>query len=61
MQTYITNEVTKGKTIPGKALKVPGGWAPKFQDNRHMEVVTLSALSTGRLYPPGNIPGTHFC
>jgi len=25
-----------------------------------MKVVRLSALSTGRLYPPGNIPGTHF-
>ena len=24
-------------------------------------MVMLSALSTGRLYPPGNIPGTHFC
>jgi len=23
-----------------------------FQDNRHMEVVRLSALRTGRLYPP---------
>ena len=21
----------------------------------------MSALCTGRLYPPGNIPGTHFC
>ena len=21
----------------------------------------LSALRTGRLYPPGNTPGTHFC
>ena len=35
--------------------------APRFQDNRHMKVVRLSALCTGRLYPPGNIPGTHFC
>jgi hypothetical protein len=26
-----------------------------------MKVVRLSALGTGRLYPPGNIPGTHFC
>jgi hypothetical protein len=29
-----------------------------------MKVVRLSALCTGRLYPPpppGNIPGTHFC
>jgi hypothetical protein len=25
-----------------------------------MKVVTLSALHTGRLYPPGNIHGTHF-
>jgi hypothetical protein len=35
--------------------------APRFQDNRHMKVVRLSALHTGRLYSPGNIPGTHFC
>ena len=26
-----------------------------------MKVVRLSALRTGRLYTPGNIPGTHFC
>jgi len=24
----------------------------RFQDNRHMKLVTLSALHTGRLYPP---------
>jgi hypothetical protein len=35
--------------------------APRFLDNRHMKGVRLSALSTGRLYPPVNIPGTHFC
>jgi len=34
--------------------------APGFQDNRHMKVVSLLALSTGRLYLPGNIPGTNF-
>ena len=34
---------------------------PRFQDNRHMKVVRLSALRIGRLYPSGNIPGTHFC
>jgi hypothetical protein len=33
---------------------------PRFQDNRHMNVVRLSPLRTGRLYAPGNIPGTHF-
>jgi hypothetical protein len=26
--------------------------APRFQDNRHMKVVRLSALLTGSLYPP---------
>ena len=26
-----------------------------------MKVVRLSDLRTGRLYPPGSIPGTHFC
>jgi len=25
--------------------------APRFQDNRHMKVVRLSALHTGRSYP----------
>jgi len=31
--------------------------APKFRD----KVVRLSALRTGHLYPPGNIPRAHFC
>jgi len=35
--------------------------APISQDSQHMKVVRLSALRTGRLYPPQNIPGTHFC
>jgi hypothetical protein len=34
--------------------------ALRFQDSRHMKVERLSDLHTGRLYPPGNIPGTHF-
>ena len=33
---------------------------PRFHDNRHIKVVRLSALRTGRLYLPGNIPGTRF-
>jgi hypothetical protein len=28
---------------------------PIFQDNRHMKVVSLSSLRTGRFYPPVNI------
>ena len=34
--------------------------APRFRDSLHMTVVR-SAVCTGHLYPPGNIPGTHFC
>jgi hypothetical protein len=33
---------------------------PEFLDSLHMKVVKLFAPSTGRLYPPGHIPGTHF-
>jgi hypothetical protein len=33
----------------------------EFQEVRHMKVVRLSALRTGRLLPPGNIPGIHLC
>ena len=53
------------KSNPSTVLDRPWGFqeveAPRFQDSRHMKVVRLSALRTGRLYPPGNIPGTHFC
>jgi len=35
--------------------------APRFHDNQYVKVVSLSALRIGRLYSPGNIPGTHFC
>ena len=34
---------------------------PEFLDNRHMNVTRLSARHTGRLNPPGDTPGTHFC
>jgi len=38
---------------------LPDAEAPRFQDNRHMKAVRLSALCTVRLYTQGNIPGTH--
>jgi hypothetical protein len=57
----------KGK---GKAIRIqartdmPRGFqeveTPRFHDNRHMKVVTLSALHTGCLFPLGNIPGAQF-
>ena len=43
--------IVKGK---GKAIPLQGFQeveAPRFQDNRHMKVVRLSALRIGRLYP----------
>jgi hypothetical protein len=53
------------KSNPITGLDRPLGFdeveAPRFPYNRHMKAVRLSALRTGRLYPPENIPGTHFC
>ena len=52
-------------TIPLQAWSDPEGSRklrlPQFQDNRHTRVASLSALCTGHLYPPGDIPDTHFC
>ena len=44
-------EVKQYLCRPGQAQSVPGGWGSRFHDNRHMKVVRLSALRTGRLYP----------
>jgi len=44
------------KSNPITGLDRPWGFqedkVPRFQDNQHMKVVRLSALRTGRLYPP---------
>jgi hypothetical protein len=34
---------------------------PEFLDSRHRKMVRLWTLHAGHLYPPGDIPGTHFC
>ena len=50
--------------VPITGLDRPRGFqdaeAPRFQGNRNVEVVSLSTLYTGRMYPQGNIPGNHF-
>jgi hypothetical protein len=55
----------KAKAIPLQALTGPEGSRRLrllgFLDSRHVKVVRLSALRTGRLYPPGKIPGINFC
>ena len=63
-ESYDSQPIKK-KSNPITGLDRPRGFqeseAPRFQDNRHMKVVRLSAQLTGRLYPPGNNLGTHFC
>ena len=55
----------KGKAIPVQAWTSPEGSrtlrSSDFEDTRHMKGLTLSALLTGRPFPPGSIPDTHFC
>jgi len=55
----------KGKAIQLQAWTDPESSRkmrlPDLKTIGTKKVVRLSALSTGRLYPPGNIPGTHFC
>ena len=52
----MTTTTTKRYNNPITVLDRPRGFqeveVPKFQDNRHMKVVGLFAIRTGRLYPP---------
>jgi hypothetical protein len=61
---YIYIYMCIGKAIPVQTWTRPWGFqeakAPRFLSNWHTKVVRLSVLRTGRLYPAGNIPGTHF-
>jgi hypothetical protein len=65
LQGSITEGKGKGKTIPVHAYYRRRGFQesedPRFRDNRQMNLASLSALCTSRLYPPKNIPGTHLC
>jgi len=54
----------KGKSVPLEAWTVPeGSRKVRFPDfvTTAQDGGRLSALRTGRLYPPGNAPGTHIC
>ena len=54
----------KGKAVPLQAWSGPEGSRKlRFPDfmTTAQDGGRLSALRTGRLYPPGNTPGTHFC
>jgi hypothetical protein len=58
---YVKVNVKQSHYRHGQAIRVQDVEAPRFLDNRHIKVVRLSALRTGRFYPPENTPGTHFC
>ena len=55
-------QLSKGKATPVQP------WAgnersrrSRLPDFKTIGTLRLLALRSGRLYPPGNIPGTHFC
>jgi hypothetical protein len=54
----------RDSAIPVLVYYRPTGYqefeSPDFRDNRHMKVARLSAVGTGRLYPTGDVPRTHF-
>jgi len=52
--------IGKGQRIAVQTWSGPEVQAPRFQDNRHKNVLRLSAVPTGHLYLQENIPGTHF-
>jgi hypothetical protein len=59
----IQDSKVKGKTLLLQAWNGPEGSRKlRFPDfvTTAQDGGRLSALSTGRLYPPGNVPGTHF-
>jgi hypothetical protein len=53
MFTHSLGQCLESKSNPITALDRPLGFQEvEVIDNRHMKVVRLSALRTGRLYPP---------
>ena len=44
---------------PWQGLRVPGVWGHQISRQSAHKVVRLSAPHTGRIPPPGNIPGTN--
>jgi hypothetical protein len=46
----------------GQTLRVAGSWGSQIsRQSAHEGGKFVSPTAAGHLYPPGNIPGTHFC
>jgi hypothetical protein len=60
----LSDVIFRSKAFPLHAWTAPlcckGLRLPEFLNSQQMKEVRLSVLRTGRLYPTGYIPGTHF-
>jgi hypothetical protein len=52
------SDIQKGKAIAGRPRGFLEVVTPSFRDIQHIKLAKLSAVRTGRLYPPGYIHGT---